>query len=74
MNAAEQLMSLRLIQNAVRSFQDHLLPKVFCIPSRWDGGIRAILPVSCSLLYHIDTLGKDGGKKEENNWKSLLQK
>lgn len=73
MNAAEQLMILRLIQNVVRSFHDHLLPKVFCTPSRWDGGIQAILPVSCSLLYHTDTLGKDGGKKEKNNWKSLLQ-
>lgn len=46
MNATEQLRVSRLVQNAVRSFHDNLIQKVFCV---WD--TLAIFLVSCSLLY-----------------------
>lgn len=47
MNVTEQLKVLRLVQNAVRSFKDKLLQKVFCVCDT-----LAIFLVSCSLLYH----------------------
>jgi len=55
---AEPLTVLRLTQNAVRSFQDHLLQKVFCKSSRCVRDLIAIFLVSCSLLYHTAALGK----------------
>lgn len=52
MNATEQLRVLSIVQNAVRSFQDHLLQKVFCISSRCVCDTLAFFLVSCSLLHH----------------------
>lgn len=46
-NVRQQLRVLRLVQNAVRSFQDNLLQKVFCVCDT-----LAIFLISCSLLYH----------------------
>lgn len=51
MNATEQLRVFSIVQNAVRSFQDHLLQKVFGISSRCVCDTLAFFLVSCSL-YH----------------------